>query len=189
MKNKSWQQSQILPLALVGLMALTRFDHFGNAVALPDATLAVFFFAGLGSTPRWLAAFLLLEAALIDFVAISEFNVSDFCISSAYVFLIPAYAVMWLGGAYAKAYIGLRFADSLKSLGIAALSTTLSFFISNTSFYLLSQNIGHRSAGAFADQFVRYYPAYFASTLIYIAIGYAIVKLWKAAQWKSLAES
>ncbi len=179
----------ILPLSLTGILALTRFDHFGNAVALPDATLAVFFFAGLGSTPRWLTVLLLLEAALIDFVAISEFNVSDFCISPAYVFLIPAYAVMWLGGGYAKAYIGLRFADSLKSLGIAAVSTTLSFFISNASFYLLSQNIANRSASTFADQFIRYYPVYFASALIYIVIGYAIVKLWKAAKLNSLAES
>jgi len=32
---------------LVLLMALTRYNHFGSSVALPDASYAVFFLGGL----------------------------------------------------------------------------------------------------------------------------------------------
>jgi len=37
---------EYLPIALIALMALTRFHHFGDVLHLPDASLAVFFFAG-----------------------------------------------------------------------------------------------------------------------------------------------
>jgi len=32
-----------LPVALIALMALTRFHHFGDFLHLPDASLAAFF--------------------------------------------------------------------------------------------------------------------------------------------------
>ncbi|MDP3839272.1 MAG: hypothetical protein Q8Q54_10150, partial [Methylococcales bacterium] len=99
MNTKQWLSAQTLTLPLIALMALTRFHHFGDAFSLPDASLAVFFLAGLVFARRWwLLGFLLLEAAVIDYVAITHFNVSAFCVSAAYVFLIPTYAVMWFAG-------------------------------------------------------------------------------------------
>ena len=37
----------VIFVALATLMAATRFNHFGSAVSLPDASLAVFFLGGL----------------------------------------------------------------------------------------------------------------------------------------------
>ncbi len=188
MSTKPWQQTQILPLALIGIMALTRFDHFGSALSLPDASLAVFFFAGLGYAPLWFFGLLLLEAGLIDYIAITQFNVSDFCISSAYVFLIPAYAALWFAGRYAKNLMDLSFAHSLKMFGLAALSVTVSFAISNGSFYLISDRIGEHSLNHYLSQFAHYYPPYLASSMIYIAIGLVVIKLFKAAPSPAVVE-
>ncbi|SCN46613.1 hypothetical protein BAZMOX_39362_0 [methanotrophic endosymbiont of Bathymodiolus azoricus (Menez Gwen)] len=71
--------------ALAMLMALTRSDHFGSAITLPDASLAVFYLAGIFTGGLASFAVLLTEAALLDYVAISQFQVSDYCISPAYI--------------------------------------------------------------------------------------------------------
>lgn len=178
----------IFQLALIGIMALTRFDHYGSVFSLPDASLAVFFFAGLAFNPVWLLGVLLLEAGLIDYVAITQFSVSDFCISSAYLFLIPAYSALWLAGRYARRYFDMNFADSFKVFGMAVLSTTISFMVSNGSFYALSGRFGELSLHRYIGQFAHYYPPYLASSLIYIVIGLAIIKLWKTMQVAAVVE-
>lgn len=80
------------------LMVATRFHHFGTALHLPDASMAVFFLAGL-YLRRHLAfvGFMVLAVAL-DWAAISYAGVSDFCVTPAYSFLLPAYAALWYGG-------------------------------------------------------------------------------------------
>lgn len=56
--------------ALAGLMAATRFNHFGSPVSLPDASLAVFWLAGLYLRPYWFALFIV-EAGLLDWASIA----------------------------------------------------------------------------------------------------------------------
>jgi hypothetical protein len=80
--------------ALVLLMAATRYNHFGSSLALPDASYAVFFLAGLflGRVRGGLAilALLLVEAALVDYYAINFQGISSWCVTSAYGFLMVA---------------------------------------------------------------------------------------------------
>ena len=71
MNIQTWLQAKYLPIALIALMVLTRFEHFGSALHLPDASLAVFFFAGL-YRKKALLLFLLALAALIDMAAIQN---------------------------------------------------------------------------------------------------------------------
>jgi hypothetical protein len=189
MNMKSWQSLQFLPLALVGFMALTRFHHFGTAFSLPDASLAVFFFAGLGYGGLGFFALLLVEAGLIDYLAITQFNVSDFCISPAYVFLIPTYAVMWLAGRYCKTFKALQFADSLKTFALAIFATTVAFIISNGSFYWLSGSFGQLSWDNYFRQSGHYMPSYLSATLIYLVFGLMLVKLFKAIKAMTPVES
>ncbi|MBI5626373.1 MAG: hypothetical protein HY935_04130, partial [Nitrosomonadales bacterium] len=107
---------------LAALMAATRFNHFGSAVSLPDASFAIFFLGGL-----YLARFarasmavfimLILEAGLIDYYATSIQGVSDWCLTPAYWFLIPTYGSLWLAGHWfalrhtmeGKGLVGLAF--------------------------------------------------------------------------------
>jgi hypothetical protein len=189
MNTKPWQPIQFLPLALMVTMALTRFHHFGSAFSLPDASLAVFFLAGMGFSSVWLFALLLLEAGFIDYLAITQFSISDFCISPAYVCLIPTYAAMWFAGRYCKAFKSLGFVDSQKTFGLAAIATTGAFVISNGSFYVFSGRFGELSWYGYLNQTAQYLPPYLNAALIYIVIGLAIVKLWKVTHEMAAIQS
>jgi len=179
-------KKQVLTLALISLMALTRADHFGSPFSLPDASLAVFFLAGLGINSRWFFALLLVEAGMIDFLAITQFSVSDYCISSAYAFLIPTYAVMWFAGRYCKAFELVSFVNSLKIVGLTIVATTIAFAISNGSFYLLSGRIEAISWTGFVAQFAHYFLPYLASSVGFGFAGLLMIRLFKllpSEQW------
>jgi hypothetical protein len=180
---------QVLFIVLMELMALTRFDHFGSAFSLPDASLAIFFLAGMGFSSLWFFALLLIEAGVIDYLAITQFSVSDFCISPAYVCLVPTYAAVWFAGRYCKAFASLNFVDSLKTFGLATIATTVAFVISNGSFYVFSDRFGQLSWDQYLAQAAQYYPLYLSAALVYIVIGLAIVKLWKATHVVAAVES
>ena len=77
------RQQLAVGLILVAVMAATRFNHFGSPVSLPDASLAVFFLAGLYlSRAAWFPVFIV-EAGLMDWVSIAG-GVSDWCVTAAY---------------------------------------------------------------------------------------------------------
>jgi hypothetical protein len=124
--------------ALAMLMALTRSDHFGSAVTLPDASLAVFYLAGIFTGGIASFAVLLAEAALLDYVAITHWQVSDYCISPAYIFLIPTYAVMMFAGRWSAKYAIFNSRDLGFQITYLLVATSIVFLISNGSFYLLS---------------------------------------------------
>jgi len=153
--------------ALAMLMALTRSDHFGSAITLPDASLAVFYLAGIFTGGLASLAALLAEAALLDYVSISHFQVSDYCISPAYVFLIPTYAVMFFAGRWSAKYAALNARDMSFQLAALLTATSVAFLISNGSFYLLSGKFPELSIIQYSERVARYYSAYLNSTLIY----------------------
>ena len=182
MNNISWQRLQLLPIALISIMALTRFDHFGSTFSLPDASLAVFFLAGMGTGGIWLFVLLLLEAGLIDYLAISQFSVNDYCVTPAYLCLIPTYAIMWLAGRYCNTFKELHFVDSLKMFGLTSVATSIAFVISNVSFYLFSGKFGQLNFIDYVSRTSQYYLLYLSSALIYVAIGLVVFKAWKTMQ-------
>jgi len=167
------------------LMAVTRGSHFGSSLALPDATLAIFLVAGF-MLPRFTLAalaafvFLLLEAGGIDYYAINFAGVSDYCVSPAYWFLIPAYAGMWLGGRW----FATQQKNSWNSLalfgGVSWLATTVAFLISNGSFFLLSGRFTDMSLAEYAARVARYYPSYLGGSLMYLvlaAVAYILLNI------------
>ena len=178
MNIKQWLQAEYLPIPLITLMVLTRFHHFGDVLHLPDASLAVFFFAGF-YRKKALFGFLLALAALIDYVAIKN-GTSSWCVSPAYVFLIPTYAVMWFAGRYCATFKAMKMAELAKSAGLLALATSAAFAISNGSFYLLSGRYEDLSLGDYVVRIAQYYPFYVGSALIYTVAAVAIFRLFKA---------
>lgn len=160
--------------ALALLMAATRFSHFGTAVTLADASLAVFFMAGfyfsLVNRVALLAFVLLLvEAGAIDYYATAYQGVSDWCFSPAYWFLIPTYASLWLGGRWFATMQRNDWASLAKLAGVAWASTSIAFLISNASFYLVSGKFADMGAGEYAAAVAQYYPSYLGSCLMYVA--------------------
>ena len=178
MNIKQCLKAEYLPLSLIALMVATRFHHFGDVLHLPDASLAVFFFAGF-YRKKVFFGFLLALAALIDYLAI-ENGTSGWCVTPAYVFLIPTYAVMWFAGRYCSTFKPMKMAELAKSAGLLALATSAAFAISNGSFYLFSGRYEDLSLGEYVVRVAQYYPFYVGSALIYTVAGVAIFRLFKA---------
>ena len=178
MKIKQWLHVEYLPIPLIALMVLTRFHHFGDLLHLPDASLAVFFFAGF-YRKKALFVFLLIMAGLIDYIAIAN-GTSSWCVSPAYVFLIPTYAVMWFAGRYCSIFKSLKTADLAIQLGLLILATSAAFAISNGSFYMLSGRYTDVSWTQYFARVAQYYPPYVGYTLCYTVAGLSIIKLFNA---------
>ncbi|MEM8844765.1 MAG: hypothetical protein AAGB35_06940, partial [Pseudomonadota bacterium] len=136
----------LIGTALVFLLIATREYHFATWHNLPGASWAVFFLAGFYLKPKWVLPALLLVAWLIDFSAFNWGSGSDYCLTPAYLFLLPAYSILWFSGFwFSKQY---RF--SFKSLPTLIMTILVSAFIcellSSGSFYLFSGRC-HRLSG------------------------------------------
>lgn len=167
----------LIGLALVALMAATRMHHFGTSLHLPDASLAVFLLAGFFIASPLLFAGLLVEAGALDYVAITHLGVSDYCVTPAYWFLIPTYAVLW----YAGRFLARSHQYNLRSLGIfAAVSfaaVSVAFLISSGAFYLFSGYFAEMSLGQYIDRVTQYYVPYLTGAVVYLvpaALLYAL---------------
>ena len=159
--------------ALALLMAATRYNHFGTAVSLPDASLAVFFLGGLylarAGRGAWLAfTFLLLEAWGMDYYATAFRGVSDWCVTPAYSFLILTYASLWQGGRWLAARLASGQTGMAVVAGSALGSVALAFLISNASFYLLAGYFSEMGAAEYASAVARYFLPYLGSAALYL---------------------
>lgn len=171
---KFFQNSTVKVIAALMLaMALTRFNHFGSSVALPDASLAVFFLGGLylarfsGATAVFVG--LLAEAALVDYYAITVHGTSDWCVTPAYGFLALAYAAMWFAGRWVVARYNFTSRGLLGLFATVAAASTAAFMISNVSFYLFSGRYAEMSVAEYASRVAQYWGSYVAVALLYVA--------------------
>lgn len=163
--------------ALVLMMAMTRYNHFGSSVALPDASYAVFFLGGLllARMRGGLAvlALLLLEAAVVDYYAINFRDVSSWCVTSAYGFLVFAYAGLWFVGSWYAPRHSLTGQGLVGLLAAAVAAGSFAFVISNVSFYLLAGYFASMGVAEFVSRVAQYYGSYVAVTVIYV--GCAVI--------------
>jgi len=187
MTHKLWQKNGFIPaFLLMTWMVITRSQHFGDAVNLPDASLAVFFFAGFVGNIGFFV--LLLAAAFaIDFIAIDS-GTSAFCISPAYLFLLPAYRLMWAAGRFCKELTIFQRPKLASAMTIFTSATVMAFVISNCSFYWLSGRIDNLSWGHFVGQFNDYFWPYITSSLSYGLAGFLFIKFYKFLIGSELTE-
>lgn len=166
-------------VVLMLLMILTRDSHFGNVLALPDASLATFFLAGMWFSNRYsLFLMLLVEAAVIDYLAISHFGVSDYCVSSAYGFLLPAYGVMWFFGKQISKDSSEFLSLTVRLFAALLLATTLAFLLTNGSFYWLSGKYPEANWAEYWQRGIKYYPPYLGFAMMYSVIMIALKILY-----------
>lgn len=163
---RSGQTTITLLLAL--LMIATRFHHFGSATHLPDASWAVFLLGGFYLRRTALFGCYLAAAALIDYLATTLGGVSDWCVTPAYVFLIPTYATLWFGGVWYARRHRLEWATLMPLFGAVFAGVSAAFLISNGSFYLLSGYFPEMSWTEYGSRVAKYYPRYALSTAAYV---------------------
>jgi hypothetical protein len=158
-------------ILLALLMAVTRYHHFGSALHLPDASLAVFFMVGFYLTGMLAFPVLLVEAGLIDYFAITVGGVSDFCVTPAYWFLIPTYGVMWFAGRWAVGKVQMRWQSLLPLFGSSFVASSIAFLISNGAFYMLSGRYPDLSWMQYSERVATYYLPYVTAALGYVAFA------------------
>ncbi|MDH4127502.1 MAG: hypothetical protein OEV44_02025 [Spirochaetota bacterium] len=176
-------QQTLLFVGLVAILFITRGHHAPLGLTLPDATLATFFIGGvfLRSSIYMIGMFII--AGLVDYLAFSS-GVSTFCITTAtgsisvsYLFLIPAYAVMWFAGEWFRK-INREKLSSLGILGLVLFSSTLiAFIISDYSFYFFSGKFDGVNLNDYTQKIISvpgYLSGYFGYTFLYVSLAVLI---------------
>ena len=180
------RQQLAIGLGLALLMALTRSHHWATLHALPDASWAVFFLAGVYLRPFWVVPALLLEAALVDYLAITVGGVSDFCVSPAYGFLIPTYAVLFLAGRVYARHHRLSWSALPWLLGCVLAGAGLAELFSSGGFYFFSGRFAEPTLAEFIPRLVKYFPAMLTSMALYLGlvalVHVAVARLGAAAR-------
>ena len=155
------------------LMAATRFPGLASDLHLQDASWAVFFLAGFYLKEHWRWAFpaLMATAVGIDWIAIQHLGVSNYCVTVAYWFLLPAYGTLWLGGSSLrhKATMDLRSLARVVATLIVAVSAC--FLISDASFYWLGGRVIERRLTGWAGNFTTWYWPMVRIPIAYVAIA------------------
>lgn len=179
------QNSTWIGIALIALVLLTRTNHFGTSVALPDATLAALFLTGIFMQKvRWLAIAIAVAFA-VDFYALGFAGVSDYCMSLGYWGLIPTYTMVWGVGRYTAKQLD-PFALSV-FIPAAWVSTSLAFILSNAFWYSFSDKVNTLTAVDFSERVAQYYAPYIGYTLFYLGVAWlaqAALKKLSAIQSK-----
>jgi hypothetical protein len=162
----------IAAFALAVLMMVTRIHHFGVGSIAPDASTGVFFLAGLFLGSPWFLAAFLVEAVILDGVAIGFLKVADACISSGYALLAPAYAALWFAGRALRKIETIDLLAAGKFVCFVCGGTTLFFIVSNLGYFLGSE-FYQLGLAEYVTRVSRYFPTYLTVTLFYSAFGIA----------------
>jgi hypothetical protein len=178
MKALSRTHSAMILILLIACMIATRFKHFGDAMHLPDASMAVLFIGGVYLRRHLAFAGFVTLAVLVDWVSVSYAGVSAFCITPAYAFLLPAYAVLWYGGrasGMSRSFFG--------TLALGFVAASISFAISNGGFYWLGGRYANPNVAEYVARLWQWGPLFVRTTMAYIVVAllvrYAVVYLAK----------
>lgn len=173
--------SIVLWVILTAVMIATRYHHFGTALNLPDASMAVFFLGGLGLRRHAAYAWFMLLAVVLDGISVGLAGVSDYCVTPAYAFLLLAYAVLWYAGrAYAR-HLRPSFASMAGALGAALVAASLSFVVSNGSFYWLGGRYPDPNFAQYLSRLWQWGPLFVRTTMTYVGaalVAYLLVGKW-----------
>ena len=168
--------------ALAVAMGATRFGHLGTAWSPPDASWAVFFLAGFYlARERWVLPMLLCEAVAVDFLAIHAYGVSNYCVTGAYWFIVPAYSVLWFGGVWLRRHCRQRTSDMARLAASLLASFTVCFLLTQGSFYWLGSRVVDPSLVGWWTNFARWYGPFLLVTGGYVGLttaGHVIVGAW-----------
>ncbi len=151
-------QQIIAGIALAALIVMTRGHHFASINALPSASLAVFFLAGLYLRPSWAFPSLLALCAGLDFYSITFAGTSGFCVTPAYGFLLPAYGVMWLAGRWFAKRYSFSTNAVLPLVGSVTVAASISELFSSGGFYFFGGRYPDPTLAVFGERLMKYFP-------------------------------
>lgn len=166
-KATQWSVAALLAVAMI----VTRGTHFATIDALPSASWAVFFLAGVFLRPLWWFAAFFALASLIDFSLLEAGRISQWCVSPAYWALIPAYGALWFAG---RLYSSLH-RDSLATLLPLAIcvvgSASIAYLCSGGGFYFFSGRYPDPDLAGFLPRIGQYLPPHLGNLLMYLGLA------------------
>lgn len=168
------RQQGFIWLALALLMAATRGQHWGWFNP-PSASWAVFFLGGiLLGKARYFFAYLLLAAGLdISLVNFKE-GITQWCVSSAYWALLPAYGSLWLGGRLYRHWQQNNWNTLAVLVACGAVSALVAYVWSGGGFYFASGRYAEPTLIGFAERIAFYYPRHLSNLAIYTGLATAL---------------
>lgn len=171
MKPLSRESSITLLVTLAVVMVATRFHHLGSLIHLPDASMAVFFLGGLYLRRHRLFFLMLALAVGVDWASVGYAGNSAFCITAAYAFLPLAYAALWYGGGLYATRLQATIGSLSLALGVALISATVAFAISNGSFYWLGGRYPEPNFAQYVARLWQWGPLFVRTTLTYVVVA------------------
>ena len=160
-----------LGLILAALMAVTRGQHAALATHLPDASLAVFFLAGVYLRPVWAFPALFGLATLIDTIAVTWGGVGAFCITGAYAALIPAYGVLWAAGRWYAGRHRQAWSTLVTLVGAVLVGAGLSEVCSTGGFYFFSGVFPDPTLEGLLMGVAKYLPVSLGNLALYLGLA------------------
>ncbi len=176
------RQQLVAGVVMLLLMTATRGQHVATLQALPDASWAIFFLAGLLLASPWWLAGLLGAGTVIDMLVWNTSSSGDFCITVAYGFLLPAYGSLWLGGRWLRGHIKGNLLDLWRMVFTALTSAFVCELFSSGGFYFLSGQFADPSLPVFAERLARYFPGSLQAFSFYLISAMVIYGLFAAVR-------
>ena len=175
-------RARLLAGALLALLLLATRGHHFSSINLPSASLAVFFLGGLLLPQRLAFPLLFLLTVALDLIAVTWGGVSNWCVTPAYGFLLPAYGVLWFGGRlYARLH--REHWSTLPSLaGCVLTSSFISHLLSSGGFWLFSGRYPDATLAGFLPRIATYYPQSLQSMTIYLVAAALLLVALQAWQ-------
>ena len=167
----STRQQCLIASILVFLIVATRGHHFESLNNLPGASWAVFFLAGVYLRSVIGFAALLVLTWILDYTAIVYGGVSSFCVTPAYVFLLPAYGSLWFAGRWYVHRYRFAWPSLLPLAGALLVGAVLCELFSGGGFYFFSGRYDAPSVSEFGQRLLVFFPSYLRSLFIYVAVA------------------
>lgn len=161
-------------LLLVALMIATRSHHFATIHNLADASWAIFFLAGIYLRSAWPLLGLFALGWGLDVAATTWGGVSDYCMTPAYLFMLPAYASLWLAGRWFAKRYQLSWNTAIPLFTATSAGLILCELFSGGGFYFFSGRIAETSFAEFGEQLIKYFPLYVETFAFYLGIATVI---------------
>lgn len=164
-------QSLAIGFIIALMVIITRGHHFASIDFLPSASYAAFFIAGyyLRSTLVFVA--LLALCAALDMAAITWGGVSNFCVTPAYGFLLPAYGSMWLAGRWTASNTAWQLNSLFKLTGAVLLSSLVAELFSSGGFYFFGGRYAEPTMVEFGARLVKYFPKQLEAIAFWVVVA------------------
>lgn len=164
-------QSLAIALVIAMMVIVTRGHHFASIDFLPSASYAAFFIAGVYLSSVWAFIGLLALCAGLDMAAVTWGGVSNFCVTPAYGFLLPAYGTMWLAGRWMAANTQWQLSSLFKLTGVVVAASAIAEVFSSGGFYFFGGRYPDPTVVEFGARLIKYFPKQLEAITFWVVVA------------------